>query len=614
MIRSATLLTAAAVLATAAEPAWVIPDWTQAAVPGGGPACSLPSSHPDADGLRQRAALVVDNLALEDLKKWRTGYFAQGDPGKYLLGAAMAKLLKDPADAMARQYMNDARAANEHYHFAAVNWARFLPIFKDALTPETFTAWSQKAAGAGYIGSPGTENHRVMTYSAGLVLAGYTGVDRFSNQPKEKAIAQLKSWLKDYVKTLYTHGMGEWDSSTYQTFDMNGLLNVYDFGPDAEAKVWARAGMEFYAAAYALKYTDGVFCAPNQRGHAGGPAVALTDQTGWLWWGSSATIAPEAAANFRHTLHAQTSAWRPNAVLTRIARKQVAGLPLTQSNTKPNYWFGQQIPAVRAAWTETVHLASGFTLGSLGKGLGGQATRLELVVRTPTGPATFTGGSPIGRGDANGAIQRYKYADGNGLYDQTAQVGPTLVCLSRIPEDETLAYACLAHPAEQTPALVDGWWIRQVGSTWVIARGLAGAGEAGTTDAPADAKAKKPAEPKPLVKFPGHRTGFVLMAADTTRFPDQAALLAALGKTGFAGDPAALSIALTDLEGKAIRVAWSDAGVPTVTVDGAGVAIPDADAPVYSGPLVHLAAGVLTVSDGTDRYLVDTTGDLPVWR
>ena len=70
-----------------------------------------------------RAKRIRSGLAKEDLQRWRTGYFAGGDPGKYLPGAAMARLIEDPNDAEARRYMNDDRSYKEQYHFAAVNWA-----------------------------------------------------------------------------------------------------------------------------------------------------------------------------------------------------------------------------------------------------------------------------------------------------------------------------------------------------------------------------------------------------------------------------------------------------------------------------------------------------------
>ena len=85
-------------------------------------------------------------LATEDLAKWRRGYFKGGDPGKYLPAAVMARLLVDPNDEMARRYINDDRAATQHYHFAVLNWARLLPLFADVLEPDTIETFRAHAA------------------------------------------------------------------------------------------------------------------------------------------------------------------------------------------------------------------------------------------------------------------------------------------------------------------------------------------------------------------------------------------------------------------------------------------------------------------------------------
>jgi len=52
--------------------------------------------------------------------------------------------------------------------------------------------------------------------------------------------------------------------------------------------------------------------------------------------------------------------------------------------------------------------------------------------------------------------------------------------------------------------------------------------------------------------------------------------------------------------------------VPTVSLDGA--AIDQAGWPVYDGPFVRCRDGVLTVSDGSESFTIDATGDLPVYR
>ena len=590
---------------------WVIPDPMTAKHPGDTVPAASPTTYPDADGFAVRGKLIVDGLAQEDLQKWRSGYFAGGDPGKYLPGAAMAKLLRDPADPMALKYLNDERSPKEHYHFAAVNWSRLLPIFGAAIRPETLAIWSGEAARAtAYIDGGGTENHKTMWYTSSLVLPTFVAGDRFAGQPKTEVLAKQKLWLKSYVKNLYRFGQGEFDSSTYLMFGLHGMLNIYDFCPDAEARLWARAALDWFASTYALKYTDGVYCAPNQRGHAPSPVHTISDQSGWLWWGSERTLDAAAAAGFRYAMLPLTSSWRPNRVITNLARKQVTPLPAEQRDSKPNYWFGQKIEPQGNVWRESVHLDRDFTLGCLWTGYGGQCTRLQLVARADGGALTLTGGSPVGRNDGDGSVQRWKYGDGNGRYDQSAMHDGTLVCLTRLPDDEPVDHAFVSIPTGCTPVKQGAWWVMPIGRVRVGIYPLGTEAVVGQADQDPKAKAK---EPQPILRLPGRHVGFILQVAAKSVHADDAAFAAALGavdQTRFASDQA---VGVRTLAGHQLGVAWqAESGAPAVMLDGA--AIDQTGWPVYDGPFVRCRDGVLTVGDGRESFTIDTTGELPVYR
>ena len=593
--------------ASAAE--WKIPDPATTAHPADTVPAASPMSYPDAAGFAARARLIVEGLAKEDLKKWRTGFFSGGDPGKYLPGAAMAKLMLDPADPMARAYLNDERSPKEHYHFAAVNWARLLPIFGAAIEPATLATFTGSGSRfTDYHDGKGTENHKTMMLTSGLVTPAFVPGDRWGGLAKEALLAKQKAWLKGYVKDLYRHGQGEWDSSTYLMFGLHGMLNIYDFCPDAEARLWARAALDWFAAAYALKFTDGVYCAPNQRGHAAGPVKTISDQTGWLWWGSDRAIDAAEAGAFRYAMLPLTSGWRPNRVLCNLARKQVAPLPATQRNSKPNYYFGQGIPPQGNVWRESVHLDRDFTLGCLWAGNGGQCTRLQLVARADGGALTLTGGSPVGRNDGDGSIQRWKYADGNGLYDQSAMLDATLVCLTRLPDDEVVDHAFVAIPTGCTPALHGDWWVMPVGRVRVGVRALGTAAVIGESGVDPKGKAK----PQPILRLPGRRVGFILQVAAASAHADDAAFAAALAACPVdTSRLAEQAVTVRTLSGKTLGVAWGERA-PAVSFDGA--AIDQAGWPVYDGPFLRCRDGLLTVSDGRESYTIDTTGDLPVYR
>jgi hypothetical protein len=218
--------------------------------------------------------------------------------------------------------------------------------------------------------------------------------------------------VAQYVKGIFAGGNGEWDSSTYIMFTMNGLMNIYDFSPDEEARLIAKAGLDWFSTAYALKYRDGIFAAPHQRGFAHQPHGTISDQTGYLWFGSNAPITPQDTRGWRYTSHPGTSGYRPNAVIVNLARKDLPGLPATFRNTKPNYWGTTGGNPRRSVYHETVHLGETFTLSSLWNGHGGQISRMSLIIDSPEGGVAFSGGHPR-RSDNNGNRSGLGYARWN---------------------------------------------------------------------------------------------------------------------------------------------------------------------------------------------------------
>lgn len=590
-----------------ASAAFPVPDWKSREHPAAKVPAGDPASYPDADGFEARRKVLIEALATNELGKWRRGFFAGGDPGKYLPGAAMAKLLLNPADAEAAQFMNDARSPKEHYHFAAINWARFLPLFGGVLTPETRKTLAAEAAKySAYLNPSGTENHRTMNLCAAAVLPEYLDGGRLAHKDKEAALKEAKAKLRTYVQGLYAAGQGEWDSPTYLMFDLHGFLNIYDFSSDPELRLIAAAALDWFTAGYALKYRDGIYTGPNQRGYYDRALASIADQTGWLWWGSS--VEPQSTANFLYAIHPATSSWRPNAVLTRIARKELPGLPVTQENTKPNYWFGQGIPAKAGEYPETLHLSKSFTLGSIWRGFGSQITRFHLVANGPDGPLALTGGHPRKSDHTGKKLEEITYRDGGGRYDQSAQVGPVYVSISRIPEDEAVDYSFVSLPAGVEPEKIGDRWVFRMGGAWVAVVPFTAQSEVAEAD-----PAAKQKEPLPrILRITGRPAGFAVMAAEAADHADAAAF-AQWSARSCAVDLAQFAThaeVTVRMEGRGPFTVRHDAEGRTAQVQG----LPIPSGAVYSGPFVKLDKGVLEVSDGSSGYKVDFSGSLPVYR
>jgi hypothetical protein len=587
---------------------------------------ALPSTYPDSEAFAHRRQAIVDALAGNDLDQWRRGYFAGGDPGKYLPGAAMARLLVNPADPDALRLMNDARSPKENYHFAALNWARFLPLFGSTLTAETRATLAASAAKyTNYLKPSGTENHRTMNLAAANVIPHFLAdATHFGGRPRSEAIDSARDQLRAYVKTLYVGGQGEWDSPTYLMFTVHGLLNIYDFSPDPETRLIAAAGLDLLVAGQALKYRDGIFTGPNQRGY-----YDRADQTAWLWWGGSTVPSSPDLKRWLFSIHPATSSWRPNATLTRIARKQLHDLPVTLANTRANYWFGQNIPIVPVTHRETLHLSRSFTLGSLSNGNGSQFTRIHLTATDgAAGPVALTGGHPRKSDHTGKKLDEVTYRDGGGRYDQTVQFGPLLVNLTRLPADETLDHVFVSLPRGAAPTEHPGRdgegrrWVFRAGDTWICITPLGGT----ATITPPDLNPKeiaarektlssgKSVAPLPsILRITGRpHLGFALLAVEASAHADASDLLAwmdqsyAIDATTFALD-AVVGVTLPDGSSATIRHN-PEADRATVTP-----ALP-APTGTYGGPFVTLKDSILTVSDGTDGYRVDFTGQLPAYQ
>lgn len=593
---------------------------------------SSPRTYPDEAGFNRRRQAVLEALAQQDLGSYRRGYFSGGDPGKYLPGHAMARLLVDPDDPEPARYMNDDRSPREHYHFAALNWARFLPLFGDVLTDATHERLAEEAFRYGaYLSGGGTENHKTMWVMAANVLPHLLRGDHgggLSRKSRDEALAIARDKLRHYVQGLYAAGAGEWDSSTYTMFTLHGLLNVYDFSPDPEARLIAKAGLDWLTAYYALKYTDGLFCPPNQRGHYLQAFDSIADQTGYAWWGGDHVVEPETMRSWRYSIHALTSAYRPNAATTRIALRDLADLPVEQRNSKPNYWYGLNQPPQPNVYQETLWIDPAFTMGSLWRGHGSQMSRMGIAVRTDDGGVLVTGGHPR-RSDHEGRKIDFGYADGTGRYTQSAQVGPAYLCLARTPDDDPIDYCYVSVPVGVGLTAVGPWQTMQVGSVTIAVQGIGAPAQVSQTELTDKQQADnqkqlssgKPArhEPRPLIRVPGRRSGFVIEVLPTLD-ADAVAMALAATRLDTSRFDEVMAVTYTSAAGRTVEMTFNpdpdgDRHADRharVVIDGAPLAFDSW--PIASGPLVEQTPGRLRVSDGRDGFEIDFTAELPAYR
>lgn len=390
-----------------------------------------------------RAARLIKATAGQDglRERWTTmGRKREWDCHKYLWPICLARLQMDPKDAIALGLVKEFNVTQGHYHFATIGSVRLHRQFGHLFDEETREAHLASAIGghkgggareAALFNGSGTENHLNMWRTSAYLLAEEGG--------DAKRTAAMKEWLKKYVKRLYTHGSGEWDSSTYYAFNMIGFMNLYDFAKDPEVKTTAKQALDWLTATYAIKYADGLCAGPEKRGNAREPYGAITDYFMWLWVGddfapgvprmSEAQLGKNSAI---YAVHAALSTYRPDPAVLGLARKQGTAFagPVVVKATKPDY---EQSTAGRDH--ETLYIHPQFVLGSVLTPVGGyiggdnQLTTWKLAVRgtkESPAPVVLIGGQP--------------FSGGRSPWDQLAQRENVLILMTKVPADAEAHY------------------------------------------------------------------------------------------------------------------------------------------------------------------------------
>ena len=219
-----------------------------------------------------------------------------------------------------------------------------------------------------------TENLWLMRTTSVYLMAEETG-----NQSTREL---YRRHLLDYTRTLYRIGIGEWDSENYHGHSIGPLLNLYDFAKDRDVRAAAKACLDFYAIAGAIKYWRGGFNGPTKRdyNHAqpfGGSAANSL----WMWFGGH----PEGKRDHWESdeVHQITSAYRPPMAAVNLARKNFPK-PVEVFAAKPSYDATTSFRLhSQPEYLETQYIAHSYQLGSLTGGTsidGGDVNGFKILV------------------------------------------------------------------------------------------------------------------------------------------------------------------------------------------------------------------------------------------
>ncbi|NDP22046.1 MAG: T9SS type A sorting domain-containing protein [Paludibacter sp.] len=237
------------------------------------------------------------------------------------------------------------------------------PSVKSTVKDYLTAAWNRKDS-YNLLTSEGTENHTNMTRTSAYLYAQIAR-DSFPTlfPNAQSRMDSAKIWIKNWSKSIYAFGTGEWNSSTYIPYSVIGWLSLYDGAKDIEVKNAARAVLDYYACELALHYTQGLTGGYESRNGSGYESIVTqSDYLAWLWYGNSpkkisftAGAQNEAASQI---IYAAASTYRPPIAALKLANKQLTK-DVMYYNSKGEYLLNN--PGVIK---QTFYIGKSYTLGA----------------------------------------------------------------------------------------------------------------------------------------------------------------------------------------------------------------------------------------------------------
>lgn len=285
-----------------------------------------------------RAQKIINYVA-DDYKWDASGWYNcnPSDYGKYNWPIVVASFHKygvtNPKGNQYIPHFNTIACIQNRFHFNLMGETYIFthywnaPSVKANIKDYLTAAW-KRTDSYNLFTSEGTENHNAMTRPAAYLYAQIARDSFPSDFPDAtQKLAELKHWIKDWAKMLYSSGPGEWNSSTYAPYSISGWLALYDGAKDPDVRLIAKAVLDYYATELALHYTQGITGGYESRNGNGYESVVTSgDYLAWLWFGESprkisfsvGTQNVEAATS----IYAAASTYRPPKAIIQLATKK----------------------------------------------------------------------------------------------------------------------------------------------------------------------------------------------------------------------------------------------------------------------------------------------------
>lgn len=372
-----------------------------------------------------------------------------GDPEKYYWPKAMGRFEKyGVLDSTANAYV-EALKNNSPFHFTLVGMARLMLKYPDAPAikenkellllkvferNDSHNAWT----------SEGTENHLNMARTSGYLFA-----QEALNYPElfpeaQQRLAQMKDWISYWSKRIYQVGNGEWHSGIYETYNLIGWLNLYDFAKDQQVQAMARAVLDYYATEIALYYSYGIHGGAEMRGSGILSSNRnATPYLAWLYFGTTGDFPMGfSGSQYIQSMHAITSNYRPQSIVVKLAQKHIEK-PASYLTSRSTYLLDQpsyvKIP---------FYIGENFTLGSQISGYGGWTGASYQIINWKLVIPSNNIGLPH-QVSGNGLFWQNYEGKTRDPFTQYAQYENTLAQLTLVPDSAEAIYEQIESMAVQ---------------------------------------------------------------------------------------------------------------------------------------------------------------------
>jgi hypothetical protein len=307
-------------------------------------------AHTEASWPEAELAARVSDQAIEHRRRMLID-FAPTDPywsaghanPKYQHPIAACRLALDPQDQEALDYiLFSLNYRGKGDNFSKSSLAGLFCRFGESWSSELTEAIRREVTDYdGFLGG-GTENHIALRRTAGYLFGERFPEETFHHELSGAELAEIcLEYMRDYGQALFASSQVEYLSPAYLAVNAAAWLNVADLARDPQARLCARAILDYLMADLAINLHEGIVLAPLQREkgllldhYQVSYARSLTQFLAWLYFGGSNTpetddafASEKFAPFFPHSLCVDqfaVSSWQPNAIIRNVAAKRLA--------------------------------------------------------------------------------------------------------------------------------------------------------------------------------------------------------------------------------------------------------------------------------------------------